>query len=241
MPWKSLANGRVLICEGFISKKLTSSLLCDTRVLHKAGHFQATGLVRPDGSKPFDLKRDRQTMCGAKWEDDVGDLAARMQFADAMRDLRKDAARALNRSLIDDDSKHEITYNWYERGASLDRHIDEFPGRCRRYQGRRRSITWLVYLNRPRGGQLRCYGCGEPVDVRDERPPVASHATNLDRLMCNVAVNMDIIRSYRNYYADVHPRPGTLVMFDSSACAHEVLPVASRRHAVSGWFHEPLR
>ena len=41
---------------------------------------------------------------------------------------------------------------------------------------------------------------------------------------------------------DVAPTLGTLVLFDSAASVHEVLPtLEGRRVAVAGWFHEACR
>ena len=44
-----------------------------------------------------------------------------------------------------------MTYNWYEPGAKLGRHLDEHHEETKGAQGwlppTRRSVTWLVYLN----------------------------------------------------------------------------------------------
>ena len=46
----------------------------------------------------------------------------------------------------------------------------------------------------------------------------------------------------RQRVVEVAPECGTLVLFDSAAGPHEVLPTeAGLRVAVAGWFHEPTR
>ena len=44
------------------------------------------------------------------------------------------------------------------------------------------------------------------------------------------------------YVVDVATRAGTLVLFDTVASPHEVLPTeAGARVAAAGWFHEPAQ
>ena len=66
----------------------------------------------------------------------------------------------------------ERSYNWYEPGASLRRHGDEFHEETKGPRGwllpTRRSLTWLLYLNRDwradEGGALRAYERARPCD-----------------------------------------------------------------------------
>ena len=63
-------------------------------------------------------------------------------------------------------------YNWYEPGASLRRHGDEFHEETKGPKGwllpTRRSLTWLLYLNKEwraeEGGALRAYERARPCD-----------------------------------------------------------------------------
>jgi hypothetical protein len=105
--------------------------------------------------------------------------------------LREELAFGLGRPTLSDagrgDGRHEMTYNWYEPGASLGRHLDEHHEETKGTKGwtrpSRRSVTWLVYLNdedwgAEEGGTLRCFprseGCMAANDV-----PVGAHDGNL--------------------------------------------------------------
>ena len=84
-----------------------------------------------------------------------------------MKALRTELALGLGReSLIPEGTrKHEMTYNLYNPGAQLGRHLDEHHEETKGVKGwmlpTRRSVTWLVYLNdgwtAEEGGTLRCY------------------------------------------------------------------------------------
>lgn len=130
---------------------------------------------------------DRQTFRGgAGWNSDVGDRAARMEFADRMRALRTELAIGLDRPTLEAEGtlKHEMTYNWYEPGAKLGRHLDEHHEETKGTKGwmlpTRRSVTWLVYLNddwkEDEGGALRCFSRGS--DYLSSAP-VGAHKGNL--------------------------------------------------------------
>ena len=80
----------------------------------------------------------------------------------------RDAFRRAPDSLID----LRTGYNWYEPGASLRRHGDEFHEETKGPKGwllpTRRSLTWLLYLNKEwradEGGALRAYERARPCD-----------------------------------------------------------------------------
>ena len=79
----------------------------------------------------------------------------------------RDAFRRAPDSLID----FHTGYNWYEPGASLRRHGDEFHEETKGPAAAlptRRSLTWLLYLNRDwradEGGALRAYERARPCD-----------------------------------------------------------------------------
>mmetsp|Transcript_322 Transcript_322/g.1128 ORF Transcript_322/g.1128 Transcript_322/m.1128 type:complete len:226 (-) Transcript_322:114-791(-) len=75
-----------------------------------------------------------------------------------------------------------MTYNWYEPGAKLGRHLDEHHEETKGPKGwtvpTRRSVTWLVYLNDEwqanEGGALRTYPRAAPAAA-----PVGAHMGNL--------------------------------------------------------------
>lgn len=96
-----------------------------------------------------------------EWLSPVGNVDARSRFSAILAQLREEARETLGRDLPADEKAHEMTYNWYESGASLSTHLDEYhedlKGRSGWSSPTRRSVTWLVYLNKPQGGQLTCY------------------------------------------------------------------------------------
>ena len=81
-------------------------------------------------------------------------LAARRLLAAKLAALRREASVSLRRPSMGRAGAvaDERSYNWYEPGASLRRHGDEFHEETKGPRGwllpTRRSITWLLYLNR---------------------------------------------------------------------------------------------
>lgn len=148
-----------------------TALRNDARFLFKNGEFRPDGLTNTAISKEqqgFTVKYDRQTFRGgADWESDVGDFSARTEFKNGMTKLREQLALELDRPSLQTDGRrrHEMTYNWYESGAKLGRHLDEHHEETKGVKGwllgTRRSVTWLVYLNsgweEKDGGALRCF------------------------------------------------------------------------------------
>jgi len=166
-----IAQGGVAIEHNWLPPDLVKSLRADAMDLFHAGQFQPDGLTNTARSKSeqgFTPKADRQTFRGgAGWSSDVGNAAARKEFADRMRSLRNELAAGLDRPTLEPEGtiKHEMTYNWYEPGAKLGRHLDEHHEETKGTKGwrypTRRSVTWLVYLNdgwaTNEGGALRCF------------------------------------------------------------------------------------
>ena len=134
----------------------------------------------------FSGKADRQTFRGGDgWLDPkAGDVKTRKEFGSLMARLRTDLAVQLDRPSLAPVGvkKHEMTYNWYEPGASLGRHLDEHHEETKGSKGwllpTRRSVTWLVYLNdrwsTTEGGSLRTFP-----RQKLARIPVGAHSKNL--------------------------------------------------------------
>ena len=168
---EKIAAGGVAIEHGWLPPHLVKSLRADAKELFHSGQFQPDGLTntaRSRSEQGFTSKGDRQTFRGgAGWSSDVGNAAARKEFADRMRLLRVELAAGMNRPTLEPEgtTKHEMTYNWYEPGAKLGRHLDEHHEETKGTKGwrypTRRSVTWLVYLNdgwtADEGGALRCF------------------------------------------------------------------------------------
>lgn len=190
---ETIASGRVHVQENWLPPELVTAMRRDAEGLHASGMFSADGLTNNALKKEqqgFSANYDRQTFRNEGWGADTGDLSARLEFARRMQELKAELARGLNRpSLATQGNKleavwnhHEMTYNWYEPGASLGRHLDEHHEETKGPSGwtrpSRRSVTWLVYLNddwkEEEGGALRCMPRIEPSVV-----PVGAHETNL--------------------------------------------------------------
>ena len=105
-------------------------LLADARDLYASGMFSADGLANTalsEADQKFSKQADRQTFKGDAWNQPVGDHSARQEFSDRMRSLRRELSVGLSRPTLalEGERTHEMTFNWYEPGASLGRHLDE--------------------------------------------------------------------------------------------------------------------
>ena len=94
------------------------------------GHFSPDGLTNAAKSRTEQgfSAADRQTFRNDAWDaSGLGDVKTRVAFASRMRALRTELARGLDRPTLADEGvrKHEMSYNWYEPGARLGRHLDE--------------------------------------------------------------------------------------------------------------------
>ena len=188
---EKIAQGGVAVEHNWLPPDLVKSLRADAKELFNAGQFQPDGLTntaRSRSEQGFTSKADRQTFRGgADWSSDVGDSAARKEFADRMRQLRSELAAGLDRPTLEPEGKlrHEMTYNWYEPGAKLGRHLDEHHEETKGTKGwrypTRRSVTWLVYLNdgwtADEGGALRCFLISDRELSRNAQ--VGAHQGNL--------------------------------------------------------------
>jgi len=148
----SIDRGGIHIEPQWIPPRLVAALRADAKDLFAQGLFSPDGLTNTAVSKTKQgfTARDRQTFRGDGWRSSVGNVAARLQFADAMYELRQELATGLRRPSLGTEGvrKHEMTYNWYEPGAKLGRHLDEHHEETKGPKGwrmpTRRSVTWLV-------------------------------------------------------------------------------------------------
>ncbi|KAL3923859.1 MAG: hypothetical protein SGILL_001397, partial [Bacillariaceae sp.] len=185
----TIAGGGVAIIPDFLSPSLVKRMRKDARQLFQDGFFVPDGLTNTALTKTqqgFSSGEDRQTFRGGDgWNDPTaGNVETRKEFASIMADLRSYLATRLDRPTLQADGvrKHEMTYNWYEKGASLGRHLDEHHEETKGSKGwllpTRRSVTWLVYLNddwgEDEGGSLHTF----PRE-RLARVPVGAHQGNL--------------------------------------------------------------
>lgn len=173
--WDRISTGRVHVERDFIDADLAQRLRADAAALQERGLFRPDGLSRLGEAKEKQgfTRGDRQTYAGG-WEASEGDAAARKELAAKLADLRREASRVLQRPSMGREGAvaDERSYNWYEPGASLRRHGDEFHEEAKGPRGwllpTRRSLTWLLYLNRDwqgdEGGALRAYQRARPCD-----------------------------------------------------------------------------
>jgi len=172
----AIARGRVYVEPNWIPPALVSAMCSDAKLLKARGMFSPDGLTntaKVASEQGFSVA-DRQTFRNDAWDADIGDLQVRLEFAQRMGALRAELARGLDRPTLAPEGtrKHEITYNWYEPGAKLGRHLDEHHEETKGSKGwlmpTRRSVTWLVYLNDgwkdAEGGALRCFPRRAPSD-----------------------------------------------------------------------------
>lgn len=168
----TISRGGVAIIPNFLSSDLVDRMRADAKTLFRDGYFVPDGLTNTALQKSqqgFSQKADRQTFRGGEgWSDPkAGDRETREEFASLMAKLRHELAVQLDRPTLSAEGsrKHEMTYNYYEPGASLGRHLDEHHEETKGNKGwllpTRRSVTWLVYLNddwRPEeGGSLHTF------------------------------------------------------------------------------------
>ena len=173
--WDRIRTGRVHVERDFIDATLAQRLRADATLLQERGLFRLDGLSRLGEAKERQgfNRGDRQTYAGG-WEASEGDSAARRLLAGKLAALRREAALALRRPSMGRAGAvaDERSYNWYEPGASLRRHGDEFHEETKGPRGwllpTRRSLTWLLYLNKEwradEGGALRAYERARPCD-----------------------------------------------------------------------------
>ena len=173
--WDRIRTGRVHVERDFIDATLAQRLRADATLLQERGLFRPDGLSRLGEARERQgfNRGDRQTYAGG-WEASVGDSAARRLLAAKLAALRREASVALRRPSMGRAGAvaDERSYNWYEPGASLRRHGDEFHEETKGPRGwllpTRRSLTWLLYLNKEwradEGGALRAYERARPCD-----------------------------------------------------------------------------
>ena len=216
-----ISNGGVAVISNFVPPDLVARMRKDAKELKKQGEFRPDGLTNKalgDSNKQgFTQNADRQTFRGndqSWYNPELGDYKTRIEFDSLLATVRTQLANDLNRPTLlgsaaaatvsneqqqnakQNDAeqisqRNEITYNWYEPGAKLGRHLDEHHEETKGPKGwrypSRRSVTWLVYLNdewaTEEGGALRCH----PRSSHDNNNavdsvvggPIGSHEGNL--------------------------------------------------------------
>lgn len=128
---ETVSRGGVHVAHNWLPMELLRAMRADAEALHASGHFSPDGLTNAAKSRAqqgFSAHADRQTFRNDAWDTaGLGDVDARVEFASRMRALRLELASGLERPTLAEEGtrKHEMTYNWYEPGAKLGRHLDE--------------------------------------------------------------------------------------------------------------------
>ena len=204
---QKISRGGVAVIPNWLPPHLISSMHADAQQLFTSGQFQPDGLTNTAlRNQGFTAKADRQTFRGQGWDSNVGDTETRVEFAARMKELRAQLAKELNRPTLETEGtmRHEMTYNWYEPGAKLARHLDEHHEETKGTKGwvmpTRRSVTWLVYLNEgwtaEDGGALRCFPRSN-VNMKKNSIQVGCHQGNLQVGWVNDGVDpvfLDVFR-----------------------------------------------
>lgn len=195
----TVANGGVAVLPDFFSPDLMSRMRTDARQLQKRGAFRPDGLSNyakgDSDAQGFDRSQDRQTFRGmgnggqqSWYVDSLGDIDTRLEFDALLGGIRRQLATDLDRpTLVGEERRHEVTYNWYEPGARLGRHLDEHHEETKGPKGwrypTRRSVTWLVYLNdgwtEEEGGALLCHPRSEDGRGKVVGGPIGADGGNI--------------------------------------------------------------
>jgi hypothetical protein len=261
-----VARGGVSVTTNFLAPEVALALREDARALLMAGAFVGGGLRLPedrrrprrrrrrrdedDGDDSTTTTFDNRTrlcdVCGIfddaeDVDDGVGDRDARDGLLDVVSDLRE----MLMGAGIELSENMELQYLHYPGaddgdGARGDRGETGNGGFYRRHFDRignedgplARRVSLLLYLNEDGwdaamdGGMLRAYvrqSKGRDGELDDED----NDNDDGDTRRCAERVVRVL---------DILPEGGKLVLFDSAAVEHEVLPTRRERWAVVGWF-----
>lgn len=125
----------------------------------------------------------------------------------------------------------ELSYLIYDaNGAYYTKHIDA----PKKQQQRCRAVSFLLYLGSDDGSDAE-WNCGtDGGALRIHGEQYARHVP------ADGGAVVDRAGSYGDdeavYYADITPLPGTMVLFESTAVLHEVMPTNRGRVCIVGWF-----
>lgn len=206
----TLASGGVHVEPAFAPSRLVSDLRADIAALDQAGFFSAAGSGGRAGSE--------DTLRAAEYADpigrprSIGDFEALYCLWERLDMVRKELGGALGRELLPDMEIHYVRYDGL-RGGYYGRHLDDVHDEAAdlfENRSSRRRLSFICYLT----------------------PPDADWSQS----------DGGIFRAFDELggHQDILPTSGTLVVFDSCAVEHEVLPTRRERLCLIGWFHEAV-
>jgi len=218
-----LAEHGFVVVKDFLSNELYESLKQDVQDLRKAGQFQVAkighdGMVQDENTPFRDVRYSETCFIGKMNDTGLSGNKARMELYSILDTLRNElASNEIVKSGTStktipalDNETDELMYAYYPKGGYYRRHRDAEPGSVSNW----RKYSLLLYLNdrdwkQQDGGQLRIHqDSGDDVLPPGELPN----------------------------FIDVQPSAGTLVLFRSDRCPHEVIDTRRERVAIVGWF-----
>jgi 2OG-Fe(II) oxygenase superfamily/Leucine Rich repeat len=195
----------------------------DVQDLRKSGKFHVAkighdGMVQDENTPFRDIRYSETCFIGKMADGELTGCESRARLYDVLDNLKNELAtneivqRGPSTKSIPalDKDTEELMYAYYPKGGYYRRHRDAEPGSVSNW----RKYSFLLYLNdkdwkQQDGGQLRIHR-----DSGDDELP-AGELPN---------------------FVDVRPVAGTLVLFRSDLCPHEVLDTRRERLAIVGWF-----
>lgn len=221
---KHLAENGFVVVEDFLPNDLYESLRQDVQDLRQVGKFQVAkighdGMVQDENTPFRDIRysetcfigrlADGQLPQSSKARSNLYNVLDQLKTELQTNDVVKQGPLTKNIPALDTDTE-ELMYAYYPQGGYYRRHRDAEPGSVSNW----RKYSLLLYLNdkdwkQQDGGQLRIHR-----DSGDDNLP-AGELPN---------------------FIDVQPRAGTLVLFRSDQCPHEVIDTRRERVAIVGWF-----
>lgn len=218
-----LAEHGFLVAENFLSDELYEELQNDVQTLRKGGRFHVAkighdGMIQDENTPFKDIRHSETCFIGKMADDELTKCQARSELYNILGKLKteletnahvKSGSQTKNIPALDKETE-ELMYAYYPQGGYYRRHRDAEPGSASNW----RKYSFLLYLNdkdwkQQDGGQLRIHR-----DSGDDQLP-AGELPN---------------------FIDVQPKAGTLVLFRSDQCPHEVIDTHRDRVAIVGWF-----
>lgn len=216
-----LADKGYVVVEDFLDLSLQEELRKDVFELRSSKKFKIAkighdGMVQDENTPFRDIRHSETCFIGRANEPDLKSKARTQlyQVLDQLKsvldtdDVVKQGHLTKNVPTLDSDME-ELMYAYYPQGGYYRRHRDAEPESVSNW----RKYSLLLYLNQDwtskDGGELRIHR-----DSGGDELPVGELPN----------------------FMDVQPKAGTLVLFRSDMCPHEVMDTQKERIAIVGWF-----
>ena len=213
----TLRSGEVHVEENFAPPMLVQDLRNDIDALSDAGGFSAAGSGGRAGED--DTLRSAQFCDPIQRDRMMGDFEAFYCLWERLDIVRQELSSDMGCELL---PEMEVHYVRYQQGGFYGKHLDDYveeapalaPAALEASQAprsSRRRFSFICYLSPPDSEWAACDGGA----LRAYDQDGSAHVDHL-------------------------PTSGKLVLFDSCAVEHEVLPTMRERTCLIGWFHEAV-